>query len=232
MSLIKFPPLSQADENGLLAIGGDLCTETLIHAYSSGIFPWPLNDDFLAWFAPPKRAVLFLDKFHPSSSLLRLIKKKVFEIRTNTNFEKVIQHCSLSMNRKGQKGTWITDEMIEAYCVLHKEGYAHSIECYFGDKLSGGIYGVSIGKMFAGESMFYIEPNASKIALYYLVQILKEQGVTLLDCQVMTPHSKKFGAVDISREEFNKYLRKSIKEKKIELNNFQLNDSKYLKEIF
>lgn len=213
MNAIIFPALEDADNTGLLALGGDLSVDTLLTAYSSGIFPWPWSERYLAWFAPPQRAVLFLDNFHVSKRLKSIIKKKEYEIRADTNFEKVINACAKSKNRTGQKGTWITKPMIQAYIDLHKAGFAHSIECYFDGELCGGVYGVSIGKMFAGESMFYTAPNASQIAFYHLVELLNAQNVKIIDCQVMTPHSEKFGAVEIDREEFMSILTKSVRGK-------------------
>jgi leucyl/phenylalanyl-tRNA--protein transferase len=220
MGLNAFPPVEKADKTGLLAIGGELDIETLLTAYSSGIFPWPFDERFMAWFAPPKRAVLFLDDYHVSKRLLSIIKKNEYKIKVNKNFEKVIRYCATSQNRKGQKGTWIIDPMIEAYCDLQRAGFAHSVECYMDGELCGGVYGVAIGKMFAGESMFYVKPNASQIAFYHLVKHLKSEGVKMLDCQVMTPHSKKFGAVEIKREEFMRLLKKAVREKDIDFTKF------------
>ena len=206
MPLNIFPPLESADKNGLLAIGGDTGINTLLTAYNNGIFPWPFNEKFLAWFAPPKRAVLFLKDFHASNTLKRVIKQKKFLVKINSNFEKVIKYCAKSNNRKGQSGTWITKDIIKGYCKMHEAGYAHSIEAYAEDELCGGVYGVSVGKIFAGESMFYTKPNASQVAFFHLIELLKFQDAKILDCQVMTPHSKKFGAVEITRNEFMKIL--------------------------
>ena len=207
MSFSRFPPVEKADEDGLLALGGSLSSEVLLEAYSSGIFPWPFEERYLAWFSPPKRAVLFLKDLRVPKSLLRLIKKGEYQIRINTCFKEVIEACARSPNRKGQHGTWITDSMIDAYCHLHKLGYAHSIEYFEHSKLKGGLYGVSIGRMFAGESMFYDKPNASKLALYHLVNLLKQQNVEWIDCQVMTRHLQALGAVEIERKSFIKMLR-------------------------
>lgn len=213
MTVLNFPPVAEADENGLLAIGGDLDIDTLLLAYKSGIFPWPINDEFLTWFAPPKRAVLFFEDFHISKSLSKEINKNKFEIKINTNFEKVIYECAKTKFRKKQDGTWITEEMIAAYINLHNAGYAYSVEAYYMNELVGGHYGVSIGGMCAGESMFYKMSNASKVSLVYIVEYLKSKGLNWLDCQVMTPHLKSFGAREIKRDKFMDLLISAIAKK-------------------
>jgi len=206
MAIISFPDIELADENGLLAMGGDLEVESLLLAYKSGIFPWPFDETVLVWFAPPRRALLFLDEFHPSKSLLRENKKAAFTIRIDHDFESVIRNCAELKNRGRQRGTWITEDMIEAYTEFHRAGYAHSIECYQGEKLIGGMYGVAIGRMFAGESMFYRQPNASKLCMLHLVELLKAKGVKWIDCQVMTPFLKAFGAREVTRKQFMELL--------------------------
>lgn len=213
MTIIAFPPLESADKDGLLAVGGDLEVDSLLLAYRSGIFPWPLNDELLAWFSPPRRTVLFTDKFHLSRSLLRKKNKKLFTFRLNTCFEEVIRQCANSKNRSGPAGTWITSRIIEAYLAFHKAGYAHSIECFKDDQLVGGLYGVSIGKMFAGESMFYLEPDASKLCLDHLITYLIEHDCKWMDCQVMTPHMKQMGAQNISRKKFLVLLETGLADK-------------------
>ena len=210
MTVLDFPPVENADEHGLLAIGGDLNVDSLLLAYRSGIFPWPLHEDLLTWFAPPKRAVLFFEDLHISKSLRKELNKNKFQIKIDTNFELVIKECAKTKFRKGQQGTWITQEMIDAYIEFNKAGYAHSIEAYIDDQLVGGHYGVSIGGMYAGESMFYREPNASKVSLVHIIEHLKSQGVTWLDCQVMTPLLESFGAKEIDRDKYMELLGKSI----------------------
>ena len=214
MAIKRFPPFETADEHGLLALGGDLEIESLLLAYRSGVFPWPLSEDLLAWFAPPKRTVLFLDDFKPSRSLQREVKRAKFKVDLDRDFSAVVKACAAAKNRKGQKGTWITKEMVAAYVTLHEAGHAHSIESRRNGKLCGGIYGVSIGGFFAGESMFYTESNASKVALYQLVEHLKARGAEWIDCQVMTPHMETFGAVEIERSEYMKLLSKALKKSK------------------
>lgn len=211
MTVNRFPPVEFADKQGVLAVGGDVEPASLLLAYKSGIFPWPI-DDMLVWFAPPKRAVLFVDKFHPSRSLEKEIKQGKFQFAIDKKFDNVVRACASATNRNGP-GTWINSEMIEGYTALHKKGYAHSVECYQKGKLVGGLYGVSIGSMFAGESMFYVVPNASKMCLYYLVKHLAEKGGEWIDCQVMTPHLKRFGAEELRRSQFMKILKKAVRRK-------------------
>lgn len=210
MTIIAFPSVEDADEDGFLCIGGDLEVESLLLAYSSGIFPWPIREGMLTWFAPPRRAVLFLSEFRVSRTLKKDLKNHPFEIRIDHAFAEVIKRCAESTNRGKQKGTWITRAMVKGYTALHKAGYAHSVESYLNGDLVGGLYGVQIGKMFAGESMFFREPNASKIALCALVDNLKAQGVEWIDCQVMNPLFESFGAREVARVEFMKMLRKAI----------------------
>lgn len=209
-NILNFPPVEEADSDGLLGIGGDLSPENLLAAYTQGIFPWPWTDEYVAWFSPPKRCVLLFDDLHISQSLKKVLRRNPFEIRFNTAFKQVITACAESLNRGKQNGTWITPSMIKGYTALHKAGYAHCVEAYKEKKLVGGIYGVQIGKYFSGESMFYTEPNASKVALVKLLEKLKNEGSTWMDCQVITPHTKAFGAKEISRNQFLKRLRKSL----------------------
>lgn len=197
-----FPNPRLADPHGLLAVGGDLSTERLLLAYENGIFPWYSEDQPILWFSPDPRLVLFPDKFSASKSLAKTIRKKLYDVRFDTNFEDVIVECS-KIERKDQDGTWITDDMIDAYTRLHKEGYAHSVETYYEGDLVGGLYGVSLGGAFFGESMFHKMADASKVALYHLVQRLKEWDFDFIDSQVVTEHLKSLGAEEISR---NRYL--------------------------
>ncbi|MBL7661241.1 leucyl/phenylalanyl-tRNA--protein transferase [bacterium] len=206
-----FPPVKQANKFGLVAIGGDLNVEILLEAYRHGIFPWPILDQGpMTWFAPERRAVLFLKDFHIPKSLRKLLKKGEHVFRINYDFEAVIRCCSVSRELQRNQNSWITEEIIQAYLDLHREGHAHSIECYKNGNLVGGLYGVSIGKMFAGESLFYIDPNASKLALWFLVEQLKAKGVQWIDCQQMTSLLESFGAVELTRDEFMEILNPAV----------------------
>lgn len=203
MPRIIFPPVELADEHGLLAIGGNLEPETLIEAYSQGIFPWPVfGEGQLTWFSPPKRAVIFLDEFRVPRRLKRSLKNRNFTLRVNTAFPEVIRCCAAMENRGEQKGTWITEEVLRAYTELHHRGFCHSVECWLEGELVGGLYGVALGGMFAGESMFYRESDASKFCLIGLVEYLKTANVPLLDCQQKTSLLSQFGCREIPRGEF------------------------------
>ena len=202
----------------MIAIGGDLSVQTLCDAYQHGIFPWPVDETVLTWFSPPERAVLFFDEFHLPRSLARERRRHKFSFTIDKAFEHVIEHCSAAKNRldsrgRPQRGTWITGEMKAAYKQLARAGFAHSVECWSGDALIGGLYGVSLGLMFAGESMFYLQPNASKLALCFLVDQLRARGVQWIDCQVMTPLFASFGARAIPRQEFLMLLAAAITSK-------------------
>jgi leucyl/phenylalanyl-tRNA--protein transferase len=206
MAIIAFPPVETADDDGLLAIGGDLEEESLMLAYRSGIFPWPINEGILAWFAPPQRAVIFLDEFRVSRSVRRELKHKRFSTRMDTSFHEVITHCAEVTNRGDQGSTWITPEVIDAYSNLFKRGVAHSFETYHDNTLVGGLYGIRVGKFFAAESSFYRMTNASKLAMLALVEYLQKEGISWFDCQVLTPFSESFGAREIPRSDFMKLL--------------------------
>jgi leucyl/phenylalanyl-tRNA--protein transferase len=210
----SFPPVELADpESGLLAIGGDLEVETLRLAYGNGIFPWPVEDQPLMWYAPAIRPILDFDKMKIPLRFRRTMKKIQFEFRVNTNFVAVITGCADTKNRGHGKGTWITPEMLEAYVDLHKAGNADSFESYNRKgELVGGMYGVHIEKFFAGESMFYLESGASKFALVKAVEYLRALGTNWLDIQMMTPLLKSFGAREIPRREFMRRLRQAIKD--------------------
>ena len=210
MVISSFPPVETADEHGLLAIGGDLDVESLLLAYRSGIFPWPMNEEFITWFAPPTRFILFFEELHISRSLKRLLKQHKFALRCNTNFSAVVEKCAESTNREGQDGTWVTEDIRQGYQNLHEAGHAHSVEAYQDGELVGGIYGVHIGKMFAGESMFYRQTGASKVCLCALVGILQSQGCTWLDCQVQTHTLEKFGARELLRTDFMEILQVKV----------------------
>ncbi len=212
MAIIAFPPLETADDDGLLAVGGDLEPESLLLAYRSGIFPWPINEELLTWFAPPVRAVVFLKDLHTSRSLQRELKRNRFEIRVNTAFNQVIARCAEVKNRGDQGSTWITPEILEAYIRLHELGIAHSFEAFSGADLVGGVYGIKISRFFAAESSFYRTTNASKVAMIKMIDWLKLQGITWFDCQAITPFSQSFGAVEITRADYMQLLALALKE--------------------
>lgn len=205
-----FPPVELADEQGLLAVGGNTSPEILRYAYEGGIFPWPMDEELLTWFAPAKRALLYVNELHLSRSLKRLLNNNPFEVYVDRDFDAVIEHCAGASNRKGQSGTWITAHILNGYKALHREGLAHSIEAYSGEKLVGGMYGVSIGGMFAGESMFFLEAGASKVCLVSLCQFLESQGVKWIDCQVRTDLLESFGAREVRREQFMQELKEAL----------------------
>jgi len=202
---LVFPDPSLAEDDGLLAIGGDLSIERLLLAYSNGIFPWYDEGSPIMWWALNPRMVLIPEEFKVSKSLKQKIKKAEFSITFDEAFEEVIRHCS-RVPRSDQHGTWITNEMKHAYINLHKLGFAHSVECYFKNELVGGLYGISIGKAFFGESMFHYKTDASKIAFYALMQKLKSWEFQLVDAQMETPLLKSFGAKLIPFEDYREKL--------------------------
>ena len=204
---LEFPPVSRANSEGLLAVGGDLSPERLILAYTNGIFPWFNEDSLILWWCPDPRMVLFPSKVRISKSMRKLINSGVFEIRVNTAFEQVIDHCA-SVVRYGQEGTWITEQMKNAYLKLYQLGVAKSYEVWQDNELVGGLYGVDLGHVFCGESMFSLVDNASKFALIMLARELDNKGYTLIDCQLYTPHLESMGAEEISRESFLKMLKR------------------------
>jgi leucyl/phenylalanyl-tRNA--protein transferase len=207
---LSFPPVHLAEPDGLLAIGGDLSADRLLLAYRKGIFPW-YEGDHILWWCPDPRFVLFPEELKVSKNMKQLLKKNDIEFTINKAFDQVINHCK-TITRKGQKGTWITDEVKKAYTLLHKKGFAHSAEVWKDGKLVGGLYGIRLGNIFFGESMFSKESNASKHAFIKYVQQLKAEGIELLDCQVYTEHLEKMGARMIPRKEFVSYLQKLIPE--------------------
>ena len=205
-SCASFPPVENAlsEPNGLLAVGGDLSPQRLLEAYSKGIFPWFNEDDPILWWSPDPRMVLFPDELKISRSLRKTLKKDHYQIRTDCSFTQVMHACAAP--RRGQAGTWIHPKMVAAYTILHEMGLAHSIETWMDGVLIGGLYGVSLGKVFFGESMFSLVPDASKIALVHLVKQLQYWEYGLIDCQVKTGHLASLGAREISRVEFGQKL--------------------------
>ncbi|MGI9037046.1 MAG: leucyl/phenylalanyl-tRNA--protein transferase [Pyrinomonadaceae bacterium] len=185
----------------IIYFGGELNTENLRRAYRQGIFPWTIEGLQLHWFCPEKRAILEFNALHVSKSLRKIQKKNLYALTIDKAFEKVIKNCS-EIRRNGEKGTWITADFIETYCEFHAQGGAHSVEVWENDELVGGLYGVDTGGVFCGESMFHLRPNASKLALLFLVEHLKSRGATWLDAQVLTPHFEAFGAREIPRRKF------------------------------
>ena len=198
---LVFPFPDFAEENGLLAVGGDLSKSRLLLAYSMGIFPWYSDDSPILWWSPDPRLVLLPEELKISRSLRQTMKKGIFEVTLDRDFEAVIRNCAV-VDRVSDGGTWITDEMIDAYIRLHSAGYAHSIESWFEGELAGGLYGVALGSAFFGESMFTRKSNASKVAFVTLVQQLLQWKFTIIDCQVTTEHLLSFGAKEIPRSEF------------------------------
>jgi leucyl/phenylalanyl-tRNA--protein transferase len=201
-----FPPVTEADEEGILAIGGDLSSERLQLAYKNGIFPWFNEGDPIIWWSPDPRMVLFLDELNVSKSMRNILNRNQFKVTFNTNFEAVISNCQ-KIKRDGQNGTWISQDMIDAYCKLNEQGFAKSVEVWQDDVLAGGLYGVDLGHVFCGESMFSEVSNASKVAFISLVQHLQEENYKLLDCQVYNPHLESLGCREIDREEFMSILK-------------------------
>ena len=205
---LVFPPVQLANEDGLLAFGGDLSVERLMLAYKSGIFPWYNEGEPIIWYSPDPRMVLFPENLKISKSMRQLIRKGTFRITFNNNFSDVISNCKHIYRVGDQGATWITDEMQKAYIDLHKQGIAKSVEVWLGDELVGGLYGIDLGHVFCGESMFSKVSNASKLAFIYLTQKLQKENYTLIDCQVYNNHLASLGADEIPREDFLKYLKK------------------------
>ena len=206
-----FPPLSSALKNpsGLLAAGADLSSERLVQAYAQGIFPWFSQGEPILWWSPDPRMVLFPNELQISQSLRKTLRKHAFEIRVDSAFQAVIQACAQTP-RDGQNGTWITDEVINAYFVLHEKGVAHSVETWIDGELAGGLYGIALGRAFYGESMFAHKTDASKIAFVHLVRQLQRWDFGIIDCQMRTDHLARFGAREISRSQFSALLAKLV----------------------
>lgn len=201
-----FPPVDQANCDGILAIGGDLSPERLRLAYQSGIFPWFEAGEPIMWWSPNPRMVLFLDELIVSKSMRNILNRNIFSVTFNQNFRDVISNCQ-NIERDGQNGTWITNDMIEAYCKLHEVGIAKSVEVWQDEVLVGGLYGIDLGGIFCGESMFSKVSNASKTAFIALVNQLKKEDYKLLDCQVYNPHLESLGCREIDRTDFMEILK-------------------------
>ena len=200
-----FPPVSEADEDGILAISENITLPRLLAAYKKGIFPWYNEGEPVLWWYPNPRCVLFTHKLIISNSMKKLMRKNIFEFKMDTAFAEVINNCK-NIFRENQNGTWITDEIVESYIVFHKLGYAHSAECYLDGKLVGGLYGVKMGNVFFGESMFSLISNASKFAFIKLVEKLSTEGVKLIDCQIRSEHLISLGAEEVSSDKFGELI--------------------------
>ena len=200
-----------ADEHGLLQLGGRLSPDWLLDAYRHGIFPWPIFDDpkIMAWWSPDPRAILELDSLYVSKRLARTCRTGEFHVTIDQDFVGVLHGCATAQDRQGN--TWLTDEMIEAYCVMHRLGYAHSVEVWHEGKLAGGTYGVALGGLYAGESMFYRVRDASKVALVHLVAHLSARGYRLFDLQQLNPHTESLGGTEIARRKYLSRLAKALK---------------------
>ena len=210
MAISRFPPVSHADKNGLVAVGGDLEPESLLLAYQNGIFPWPIDEETLTWFSPAQRGVVFLESFHVPRSTVRELKRSRFEYKIDHDFRGVMERCAEVVNRGNQFGTWITPQMIEGYCDFFDAGYCHSFETYLDGTLVGGMYGVRIGRYMAAESSFYRVPSASKGAMCFMVDYLRKEGIEWFDCQQVTPFSRSFGAQELPRNQFIELLTNTI----------------------
>ena len=204
-----FPDPTQAEPDGLLAIGGDLQIKRILLSYSMGIFPWYSDGQPILWWSPDPRLIILPHSLHRSKSLKRVIKSKKYEVKFDQCFDTIVELCS-KVERRGQNGTWITDEMFAAYSKLHKAGFAHSVECYYKGQIVGGLYGVSLGGGFFGESMFSLKSDASKICLATLSEKLLEMNFDFIDCQIPTDHLKRMGAFEIDRKEFLIRLRRTL----------------------
>jgi leucyl/phenylalanyl-tRNA--protein transferase len=204
---LAFPEPNQADRHGLVAVGGDLSVERLLLAYRVGVFPW--TDDPITWWSPDPRAIFELDQFHVPRSLARTLRKNEFQVTFDQDFENVIRACADSV--PGRRSTWISSKFITAYSELHRQDHAHSVECWLKGALVGGVYGVAIGGLFAGESMFHKTTDASKVALFFLINRLSHKGYSLFDIQMLTPVTALLGAVEIRRKEYLRRLAEAIK---------------------
>ena len=203
---LVFPPVSKASEDGFLAIGGDLSPERLVLAYTNGIFPWFEDGDPILWWSPNPRMVLFFEDLVVSKSMRNILNRNTFKVTFNQDFRGVISNCQ-KIKREGQEGTWITNEMIEAYCRLNEMGIAKSVEVWQNGELVGGLYGVDLETIFCGESMFSKVANASKVAFIQLSRHLKANNYKLLDCQIYNPHLESLGCSEIARDQFIEILK-------------------------
>ena len=206
MRQITFPSVENADEDGLVAVGGDLEADMLLAAYRQGIFPWPISVDLpLAWFSPDPRGVIDLHEFHLPKSFLKWQRKTNLKVTVNKAFQEVIKNCAI-VKRKNQNSTWITPQLMKGYIKFHEQKYAYSIEVWNDEKLVGGLFGVHIGDFVSGESMFSTETNASKLALFFVITNLKKDGLKYLDTQMVTPVVESFGGKEIDRSDFIHYI--------------------------
>ena len=203
---LYFPPVTEATSEGILAVGGDLTSERLVLAYKSGIFPWFNPGEPILWWAPNSRMVLFFEDLVVSKSMRNILNRNTFKVTFNQDFKGVISNCQ-KIKREGQQGTWITNDMIEAYCKLNELGIAKSVEVWQDDELVGGLYGVDLGTVFCGESMFSKVANASKVAFIHWSRYLKANNYKLLDCQIYNPHLESLGCREIARDEFLEILK-------------------------
>ena len=200
-------PPEYATPEGIVGVGGELYPETLLKAYSAGVFPWFNPGDPVIWWSPDPRGIIPLDSFHVPRRLAATIRQNKFRVTVNTRFTEVMRGCAENRD----DGTWVTDEMVDAYTTLHRLGHAHSLEVWQGEEMAGGIYGVSVGGLFAGESMFHRVRDASKVALVALLTRLRDHGFLLFDTQIVNDHTAQFGAIDITRAEYLKRLRVAVK---------------------
>ncbi|EQC51278.1 leucyl/phenylalanyl-tRNA--protein transferase [Bacteriovorax sp. DB6_IX] len=220
MPIIDFPSVEDADENGLVAIGGDLHPQSLMLAYSRGIFPWPVGPEYpLAWFSPDPRGVIYSSELHLPKKLKKELRKSDFRVSFNQKFEEVINICA-NVHANSATGTWITQEILEGYIEFHRQGHAYSVEVMRGELLVGGLYGVCLGKYISGESMFHLESNASKVALITLMHNLKQNDVVFLDTQMVTGITSSLGAREIERKNFIQTIQNEIKRSSLDFSNF------------
>jgi len=208
---LRFPPVDLASPEGLLAVGGDLRAERLLSAYRHGVFPWYSKGQPILWWSPDPRAVFFPSELKVSRSLRKTLRSDKFTVTLDARFREVMQACAAPRTQSPDGGTWITREMLEAYCLLHEQGYAHSVEVWANGELTGGLYGVALGGIFFGESMFSRASDASKVALVYLVRQIEAWGFSIVDCQMPTAHLFSLGAREIRRKEFMQQLDTALK---------------------
>lgn len=206
----RFPDPCRIGNEDLVAVGGDFSSERLIKAYKQGIFPWFIEEELIYWFSPNPRMIIVPGQLKISKSLAKTIKKEKFEFRYDHDFLGVIKKCATTKRKGNQEGTWISEEFIQGFTLLHQQGVAHSFECYYEGKLVGGLYGLLIGNAFFGESMFSEMSDASKVALYHLDRFCRRSNIHFIDCQVSTAHLKSMGAVEVERDEFYVMVQKAV----------------------